>query len=48
MEPLEPRRDRVNPRVVKRKMSKWKKKRPEHRHYPKPTKAFHDSIVLIR
>ena len=26
------RRNRINPRVIKRKMSKWKKKRPEHRH----------------
>ena len=25
------RRNRINPRVIKRKMSKWKKKRPEHR-----------------
>jgi hypothetical protein len=45
-EPLEPRRDRVNPRVVKRKMSKWKKKRPEHRNYPQPTKNFRQSIVM--
>ena len=27
----EVRRNRINPRVIKRKMSKWKKKRPEHR-----------------
>jgi Insertion element 4 transposase N-terminal/Transposase DDE domain len=33
-ERIEPRRNRVNPRVVKRKMSKWRKKRPEHRHRP--------------
>ena len=26
------RRNRINPRVIKRKMSKWKKKRPDHRH----------------
>lgn len=45
-EPLEPRRDRINPRVVKRKMSKWKKKRPEHRNYPQPTKKFRESIVM--
>ena len=30
-ERTDPRRNRINPRVIKRKMSKWKKKRPEHR-----------------
>jgi hypothetical protein len=35
-ERTDPRRNRINPRVIKRKMSKWKKKRPEHRrHYLK-------------
>jgi hypothetical protein len=34
----EVRRNRINPRVVKRKMSKFKKKRPEHRRVP-PRKA---------
>jgi Transposase DDE domain/Insertion element 4 transposase N-terminal len=43
-EVLEERRDRVNPRVIKRKMSKWLKKRPIHRCYPQPTKKFRDSI----
>jgi hypothetical protein len=43
---LEPRRDRINPRVIKRKMSNWKKKRPEHRHYPQPTKKFRRSLVI--
>jgi hypothetical protein len=33
-ERIEARRNRINPRVIKRKMSKWKKKRPEHRHLP--------------
>src|SRR5271166_5209038 len=33
-ERTDPRRNRINPRVIKRKMSKWKKKRPEHRHRP--------------
>ena len=45
-EVLEERRDRVNPRVIKRKMSNWKKKRPEHRHYPQPTKKFRQSVVI--
>ncbi len=31
---LEPRRNRVNPRLVKRKMSKFAKKRAEHRGRP--------------
>jgi hypothetical protein len=47
-EVLPERRDRINPRVIKRKMSNWKKKRPEHRRYPQPTKAFADGIVMRR
>ena len=47
-EPLgEERRNRINPRVIKRKMSTWKKKRPEHRKHPQPTKQFRDSIVVL-
>ena len=45
-EVLEKRRDRVNPRVIKRKMSNWRKKRPEHRNYPQPTKQFRQSVVI--
>jgi hypothetical protein len=45
-EVLEERRDRVNPRVIKRKMSNWKKKRPEHRSYPQPTKKFRQSVLI--
>jgi hypothetical protein len=44
---LRPRRDRWYPRVIKRKMSNWKKKRPEHRNPPQPTKTFHEAIVLL-
>jgi hypothetical protein len=44
---LPERRDRINPRVIKRKMSKWRKKRPEHRHYPQPTKTFRECIVML-
>src|SRR6185437_4370126 len=47
-EVLEERRDRINPRVIKRKMSNWRKKRPEHRHYPQPHKGFRDAIVMRR
>lgn len=46
-EVLPERRDRVNPRVIKRKMSNWRKKRPEHRHYPQPTKKFRQSVVML-
>jgi hypothetical protein len=47
-ETIPQRRNRINPRVIKQKMSKWKKKRPEHRNYPQPTKTFSESIVLLR
>jgi len=46
-ERLEPRRDRINPRVIKRKMSKWPKKRETHRHFPQPTKNFRQSIMML-
>lgn len=46
-ERLEPRRDRVNPRVIKRKLSYWPKKRAKHRNYPQPTKTFRNSIVML-
>jgi len=46
-EVLPQRRNRVNPRVVKRKMSNWRKKRPEHRHYPQPTKKFRQCVVML-
>jgi hypothetical protein len=45
-EVLPPRRDRVNPRVIRRKLSKWPKKRPQHRRTPQPSKPFRDSIVI--
>jgi len=41
-----PRRDRVNPRVIKRKMSKWNKKRAKDRDPPKPAKPFRECIVI--
>jgi hypothetical protein len=47
-EVLEERRDRINPRVIKRKMSKWPKKRPKHRHCPQPTKKIRESIHMLR
>jgi hypothetical protein len=47
-ERTEPRRNRINPRVIKRKMSKWKKKRPQHRRLPPLKKSFRDSVVMTR
>lgn len=47
-ERTEPRRNRINPRVIKRKMSKWKKKRPEHRHLPPLKKTFAETVVMPR
>ena len=41
------RRNRLNPRVIKRKYSKWKVKRQRHQAHPQPTKTFLDSIVLL-
>jgi hypothetical protein len=46
-ERTEPRRNRVNPRVIKQKMSKWPKKRPEHRHPPPLTKTFAETVVTL-
>ena len=46
-ERLPPRRNRINPRVIKRKISKWAKKRPEHRHPPPLTKTFSQSVVML-
>jgi Insertion element 4 transposase N-terminal/Transposase DDE domain len=45
-ERIEPRRNRVNPRVVKRKMSKFNKKRPEHRSRPSLQKTFAETVVI--
>ena len=47
-EVLEPRRDRINPRVIKRTMSHWPKKRPKHRNNPQPTKTFRERLVVDR
>lgn len=38
---------RSNPRVVKRKMSKFRLKRAEHDHWPQPTLPFKHAIALI-
>jgi hypothetical protein len=44
---IEPRRNRINPRVIKRKMSKWPKKRPQHRGRPPLKKRFEETVVMI-
>lgn len=46
-EVLPERRNRINPRVIKRKMSNWRKKRPEHRRFPQPTKKFPEGVVIL-
>jgi hypothetical protein len=45
-ERTEPRRNRINPRVIKQKVSKWRKKRPEHCHPPPLTKTFAEAVVM--
>ena len=45
-EQIGPRRNRINPRVIKRKMSKWNKKQSHHRHPPPLTKTFEQCIVI--
>jgi hypothetical protein len=44
---LEPRRNRINPRVIKKKMSGWEKKKDKHRPYPQPEKEFRDAIIVL-
>jgi hypothetical protein len=45
-ERLPARRHRSNPRVVKRKMSKFQRKRPEHYHWPQPTCPFRQAVSI--
>jgi hypothetical protein len=43
-----PKRDnRNNPRVVKRKLSKFHLKRPEHSHTPQPSKPFCEAVHML-
>ncbi|QEG30182.1 hypothetical protein GobsT_49850 [Gemmata obscuriglobus] len=46
-EVLPERRNRINPRVIKRNMTNWNKKRSEHRRGRQPTKNFRQSIVML-
>jgi hypothetical protein len=41
------RRNRTHPRVVKRKMSNFKLKHPEHRVLPQPTQPFAEVVVVL-
>jgi hypothetical protein len=43
---LRPRRNRWYPRVIRRKMKKWDKKRPHHKNPPQPSKTFAESVVI--
>lgn len=43
---LEPRRNRINPRVIKQKIMKWPKKQPKHKAPPKLTKTFEESVII--
>jgi hypothetical protein len=47
-ERTEPRRNRINPRVIKQQVSKWPKKKPKHRHLPPLKKTFRETVVMIR
>jgi Insertion element 4 transposase N-terminal/Transposase DDE domain len=46
-ERLPPRRNRVNPRVVKRHVLRYILKRPEHAHWPQPSCEFRCAVRLI-
>lgn len=47
-EVIPPRRNRVNPRVVRQKIRKWPRKQPEHRGRPPLTKTFEQTVVMLR
>lgn len=47
-EVLPARRLRANPRVVKRKMSNYGVKRPEHRRWPQPTRTSSQAVTVLR
>lgn len=45
-EQIEPRRNRINPRVVKHQASNYAKKHPRHRPVPPLRKSFIESVVM--
>jgi hypothetical protein len=46
-ETLPERRLRINPRVIKKKVAHWPKKRPKHRKRPQPRKRFRQTVVIL-
>lgn len=44
---LPDRDNRSNPQVVKRKMSRFKLKRPKHSHWPQPSRPFPEAVVIL-
>jgi hypothetical protein len=45
---LPPRDNRINPRVIKRKMSKFPQKRPEHSHVQHPQTSFEQAVRILK
>jgi len=45
---LPSRANRINPRVVKKKMSNFAKKRPRHYRVPQPKTSFQQSVVILK
>jgi len=41
------RRNRINPRVTKRKMSRWGKCRPSHRGRKRLKKPFENTVIMV-
>jgi len=44
---LPPRRNRTNPRVIKRQQSRFPRKRSQHLNPPQPSKTFSEAIVML-
>jgi hypothetical protein len=42
------RRNRINPRVIKKQVSNWRRKRPADRGLPPLTKTFRETVVMLR
>jgi hypothetical protein len=45
---LPPRDNRINPRVIKVKISGFPTKRPHHYHLPQPRKTFIESVIMLK
>lgn len=44
---LPPRPERINPRVIKKRRTKFPRKRPEHFAVPQPLKPFREAVILL-